>query len=131
MRDVVGIIAMVLASLALIMLFVARARADEAHQHPPEDAWLHEKFYSKWMMPGVRDVSCCNDKDCYPALVKKFGATWFAKRREDGVWVPLPDNKLEHNQSDPVGSPDGRSHVCMAPPEAGMNVFCATLGSGQ
>jgi hypothetical protein len=75
------------------------------HQHPAEDAELHHKFYSTWMMPSERKQSCCNQRDCYPTEVKNFGGTWFAKRREDGAWIPIPENKLEQNQADPRESP--------------------------
>jgi hypothetical protein len=118
-RDTVGYVMVFLATLALLLLF--SYRISRAHDN---------EFYSTWMMPPDREASCCSDKDCYHTQVKKFGATWFALRREDQVWVPVPDNKIEQNQQYPVESPDGLSHVCMSPPENGTNVYCVTLGSG-
>jgi hypothetical protein len=83
-----------------------------------QDAALHERFYSTWMRPDNPSVNCCNKQDCYPAEFKLVGRTWFAKRREDGQRVPIPEERFEHNRTDrtPVESPDGRSHVCMEPP---------------
>jgi hypothetical protein len=46
------------------VLVVSTAAAQ--HGHPPEDAALHEKFYSTWYMPDNPVRSCCNSADCYP-----------------------------------------------------------------
>ena len=108
-------------------------RHAQHHNHPPQDAALHERFYSTWMRPDNPSVTCCNLQDCYPTEFKLVGQTWFAKRREDGQWVPIPEERLEHNRTDrtPAESPDGRSHVCMEPPFYGVyNVWCAILGFG-
>src|SRR5690348_11003031 len=107
------------------------AQAQERH-HPPQDMELHNTFYSTWMIPNngaVRSKSCCNNIDCYPTEVHRVGDHWFAKRREDGKWILIPDDKIEQNQPDPRESPDGRSHVCMSSPFAGDYVYCAVLGS--
>lgn len=103
------------------------------HNHPPQDAQLHEQFYSTWQMPNggqPRANSCCNKADCYPTPMRNVGGTWFAKRREDGRWIAIPDSKLEQNQPDMRESPDGQSHVCMPPPNHSDGVYCATLGLG-
>jgi hypothetical protein len=103
------------------------------HNHPPQDAQLHEQFYNTWMMPNGglnRSTSCCNMRDCCPTQMRNVAGIWFAKRREDGQWIPVPAWKLEQNQSDPRESPDGQAHVCMPPPGAGDGVYCAVLGSG-
>jgi hypothetical protein len=118
-----------------VLAFALTAFATRAgeHFHPPEDAALHHKFYVMWNMPNngqPREKSCCNKEDCYPTQIKNVGGTYFALRREDQMWVPIPHAKIEHNQSDPRESPDGRNHVCMAPPQDGIKVYCAVLGSG-
>ncbi len=108
----------------------------ETHSHPPEDAETHEKFYAGWLMPNGgkdRTQSCCNKQDCYPTTFKNVGGTWFARRREDGKWMPVPPSKIEHEQLDPRESPDGRGHVCAAPPHPNgdsSSVYCAVLGAG-
>lgn len=118
-----------LASFFLIALWPFIARGQE-HNH--DDA--AGKFYQTWMMPNgnpnlPRSGMCCNKKDCYQTAVKKSGNTWYAQRREDGQWIPIPEHRLEHNQPDARESPDGHNHVCMPPPQNGMSVFCAVLGS--
>ena len=109
--------AAVFAGLAVLVLLLAfyRAAFAQHHNHPPQDAALHERFYSIWMRPDNPSVNCCNKQDCYPAEFKLVGGTWFAKRRDDGEWVPIPEERFEHNRTDrtPADSPDGRSHVCM------------------
>lgn len=104
------------------------------HESHPQDLGLHNKFYNTWLQPSVlgnpRSTSCCDQKDCYPTVIKKIGDHWFAQRREDLKWIRIPEGKLEHNQGDPRESPDHQSHVCMQPPNYGDNVWCAVLGSG-
>lgn len=116
----------------LIVLLACMARAEE-HQHPPQDAQIHEQFYSTWFMPDNPLKSCCNKIDCYPTVFEKTGGQWYARRREDGKMIRVPPEKLEHNTATPRDSPDGRSHACMPGlnhPDAGT-VFCAALGSWQ
>lgn len=84
------------------------------HEHPPEDRALHEQFYSTWKMPDHPEYSCCDDEDCYPTEARPGVTTeWQAKRREDGLWVDVPDHKVERKRQ----PPDGRAHMCAAPPE--------------
>lgn len=101
----------------------------QEHHHPPQDAEIHEKFYSNWMRPDLPNYSCCNKKDCYPAEAKFRDGFWYAKRREDGAWIKIPPEKIEQRRD----SPDGRNHVCMSPPNPYSdepNVFCFISGSG-
>jgi hypothetical protein len=104
------------------------AAAQEHGFHPPQDMPLHEKFYSTWYMPDNPTKSCCNKADCYPTEVKHVGTTLLARRREDGAWIVVPPQKIEHNRD----NPDGRNHVCMPPPTSSQagTVFCFSLGSG-
>jgi hypothetical protein len=107
---------------------LAAKAQDHGHTHPPQDAAVHEKFYSTWYMPDNPTKSCCNKQDCYPTEIKYIGTTLFARRREDGQWIVVPAQKIERNRD----NPDGRNHVCMPPPnhsQAG-SVFCFSLGSG-
>jgi hypothetical protein len=104
------------------------ARAQD-HHHPPADAAIHEQFYSTWMMPDRPGLSCCNRQDCYPTEVRFRDGYWEAKRREDGAYIRVPWEKVEQNRD----NPDGRNHVCMPPPDRGVQgreVFCFALGSG-
>lgn len=122
MRSIIGI----------LFIFVPIFAAQAQHFHPAADADLHTQFYSNWLMPNggnARYQSCCNKKDCYPTSFKEDAGTWFAKRREDGAWMPIPRSKLEHLQNDPRESPDGQGHVCAGPPPYSA-VYCAVLGSG-
>ena len=95
--------------------------------HPPKDQLLHEKFYSTWHMPDNPSVSCCNDADCYPTEIKYVNGDIYAKRREDGKYIPIPAEKVERNRD----NPDGRNHLCAPPPNAlhpSDTVFCFALG---
>jgi len=78
------------------------------HHHPPQDHLLHEKVYSTWHMPDNPSVSCCNEADCYPTEVKYVDGELYAKRREDGKYIPVPPQKVERNRD----NPDGRNHLC-------------------
>ena len=130
----IGGLALAGLALAIAILMIAaffqlsQAHAQE-HNHPAADAAIHEKFYSSWMMPDRPEISCCNRQDCYPTEVRFRDGFWEAKRREDGVYVRVPWEKVEKNRD----SPDGRNHVCMPPPNRGYQgaeVFCFALGSG-
>lgn len=112
---------------ALLLLSLHSARGQE-HHHPPRDAAIHEQFYRNWMMPDNPTRSCCNLQDCYPAEVTTLGGQLYARRREDGLLIAVPPQKIERNRD----SPDGRNHVCAPPPKhpAGDIVFCFVFGSG-
>jgi hypothetical protein len=81
-------------------------------------------------MPDEPTKSCCNKADCYPTEVKFQNGQWYARRREDGIYVPVPWKKVERSRD----NPDGRNHVCMPPPTATYyppnTVFCFSLGGG-
>jgi hypothetical protein len=109
----------------IVAVLLGMALAD--HHHPPQDAAIHEQFYSDWMRPDAPTVSCCGLKDCYPTSFKLVGRAWYAQRREDGEWIPVPSHKFERRRD----SPDGRNHVCMQAPGNSNTVFCAILGEGM
>ena len=93
------------------------------HFHAPQDADIHERFYSDWMRPDNPKESCCNRRDCAPVTkVRKVGSRWEVQRESDGMWVVVPPEKVEQRRD----SPDGRSHLC----SRGMNVFCFVAGAG-
>ena len=117
----------------LCCMLVTRVQAQDEHSqaglhhHPPQDQLLHEKFYSTWRMPDHPSVSCCNDADCYPTEIKYVDGNIYAKRREDGKYIPVPTEKVERN----LDNPDGRNHLCAPPPNhlsTSDTVFCFALG---
>jgi hypothetical protein len=113
---------------ALLVVASTNAAA-QSHHHPPQDAPIHEKFYSTWMMPDQPSRSCCSMRDCYPTEAAFRDGQWFARRREDGKMIAVPWSKVERNRD----NPDGRNHVCMPPPRGSYapdTVFCFALGSG-
>jgi len=117
--------------VVLLALISTPIVAQERHAgHPAADLPTHEKFYSTWFMPDQPNKSCCNKADCYPTEVKFQNGQWFAQRREDGKFIPVPWSKVERNRD----NPDGRNHVCMPPPTATSyqpnTVFCFALGGG-
>jgi hypothetical protein len=96
-------------------------------RHPPEDVALHEKFYSTWHMPDNPALSCCNSADCYPTDIKYVDGRIYAKRREDGKYILVPPQKVEHSRD----NPDGRNHLCAPPPNPSNSsdaVYCFALG---
>jgi hypothetical protein len=79
--------------------------------------------------PNPRSASsCCNDADCYPIEIKYVDGNIYAKRREDGKYIPVPLQKVERNKD----SPDGRNHLCAPLPGVGFyppdTVYCFVLG---
>jgi hypothetical protein len=113
--------------LAALLVLVPSFALSQHRHHPPADMPLHEKFYSTWFMPDDPNKSCCNKADCYPTEITYRDGEIFAKRREDGKWLRIPDAKLEKKRD----NPDGRNHLCAPPPSASYppdTVFCFTLG---
>lgn len=114
--------------LFALLLLITPALAQSHNHHPKQDQKIHEEFYSTWMMPDARQASCCNSKDCYPTEAKIVDGHWQAKRREDGLWLNVPDEKVEHERD----NPDGRNHICAPDPGAlgRTNVYCFIAGGG-
>lgn len=115
--------------LSLACFVMLKVNAQEHRQHPAQDMLLHEKFYSTWFMPDQPEKSCCNKADCYPTIARFQNGQWWAQRREDGEWLPIPWKKVEMRRD----NPDGRSHVCAPPPSSShppTTVFCFSLGGG-
>lgn len=120
-------------ALLCLLLLAGPALAQDlsgAHRHhPAADMPLHEQFYKGWYMPDNPQRSCCNAADCYPTEIRYVGASLFARRREDGKWLPVPASKVERHRD----NPDGRNHLCAPPPNASYppdTVFCFALGGG-
>lgn len=117
------------AALLFALLPMALAQ-DHGHHHPPQDAEIHDKFYSTWMRPDNRNVSCCHKLDCYPTEARFRNGGWLAKRREDGKWLSVPAAKVELDRD----SPDGRNHLCAPPPHNEAiyqnGVICFIAGGG-
>ena len=104
--------------------------AQEHRGHPQQDIEIHHKFYSNWMMPDNRVVSCCHDEDCFPAEAKQINGQWYARKNDDEEWILIPSRKVETDRD----TPDGRSHLCGR--RYGFNggefsVFCFIAGSGS
>jgi hypothetical protein len=118
--------------ILLGLLFYPLHSRGQVHEHlgsTPEA----DQFYSTWMRPDQPGSSCCNKIDCYATEVRFVGGNIYAKRREDGEWLRIPPEKIEHNRD----SPDGLSHMCAPSPQTIANsyggyppgaVFCFKLG---
>jgi hypothetical protein len=53
---------LILWSCCLLTGLPLQAQEGEGHatlDHPPQDQWLHEKFYSTWHIPDNPSASCC------------------------------------------------------------------------
>jgi hypothetical protein len=117
----------------ILILAVSSAIAQE-HHHPPQDQAIHERFYSTWMMPDNRTMSCCHNKDCSPAESRFENGHWIARKvGDDGDWIAVPPRKIEHDRE----SPDGRSHLCSRRVwinnrgDQQLAVFCFISGAGS
>jgi hypothetical protein len=102
-------------------------QSEAERRHPIRDMALHEKFYSTWRMPDNPALSCCNNADCYPTDVKYVDGSIYAKRREDGKYILIPPQKVEHSRD----NPDGRNHLCAPPPglsNSSDTVYCFAMG---
>jgi hypothetical protein len=108
---------------SLVLMLPVLADGLSPHFHPPQDADIHERFYSNWMRPDQPYISCCDRRDCAPVTkVRRIGNHWEAQRENDGVWMVVPPQKVEQRRD----SPDGRSHLC----SRGQSVFCFVPGAG-
>jgi hypothetical protein len=124
--------AMKIIIVILMMFLVGNARAQyiEHHGHPPQDQEIHQKFYSSWMEPDNRAISCCKSEDCAPAESKFENGHWIARKvGNEGAFTSIPDKKVEHDRD----TPDGRSHLCGRPDpwnSGKLDVFCFIAGAG-
>lgn len=114
-------------AVAMVWYTMTHAHAQEIHHHEGQSAAV-DKFYSTWYMPDQPSKSCCNKTDCYPTDIKYTGDLLYARRREDGRWLRVPEAKIERNRD----NPDGRNHLCAPPPNTAQGdiVFCFSLGGG-
>ena len=114
----------------ILILAAGPAIAQEGH-HQPRDQAIHERFYSTWMMPQNRNVSCCDDQDCSPAEAKLENGNWIARKVGEGDWTYVPPWKIEYDRD----SPDGRNHLCgrhfVRNGIDELTVFCFIPGSGH
>jgi hypothetical protein len=56
-----------------------------------------------------------------------FDGNLYAKRREDGKYILIPPEKVEHNRD----NPDGRNRLCAPPPNRSLpsdTVYCFASG---
>jgi hypothetical protein len=141
-RDLLWIAVIVAASL-MWCLWPARAHEHQAGESA-EQARVVD-FYRTWLRPKGdfsithRFSSCCYamgmNQDCFPVLAERKdaqGMRWIMldapNTQFTGQWYRLDHGIEENKQPDPRGSPDGRSHACIAP-AVGI-VVCYVPGYG-
>jgi hypothetical protein len=120
-----GLVATLAAAAQEVLL--PEGSTDTERHHPPQDQALREKSYSTWHMRDNPAVSCCNNSDCCPTDIKFIDDRIYAKRREDGKFILVPQHKVEHDRH----NPDGMNHLCAPPPNAYSpidTVYCFALG---
>lgn len=110
----------------LILLGLTYKAFAQSH-HPPEHQALHSKFYSTWMRPDNRNISCCHDKDCAPAQSRLVNGNWQARNTDDEPWIDIPASRIERERD----SPDGRSHLCKYGVTGNVQVYCFLPASGM
>lgn len=126
-----------LCSFVALVALLGVAFAQEEHRgHKPEHMELHNQFYSTWMMPDNRAISCCHDEDCEPAEAHQENGVWYARKVSEAESYPeyirIPENKVERDRD----SPDGRSHICgrrygFSNGNMSMSVFCFLPAGGS
>ena len=125
-----------------------------AHEHKAgesTEAARIVEFYSTWKRPKGdfsvihRQPTCCygsgSQQDCFPVLAVRKNeqgitevmpdvtdAATEAQARYGSRWYPLNHNIEEDKQPDARESPDGRSHVCVAP---SGDAICYVAGYGN
>lgn len=100
--------------LAFVLFVAAWPLKAQHRHHPPEHVQLHESFYRNLVrpdQPGAQPGSCCGNYDCYPTQAEVRGGQWYALRREDQAWIPVPHERVIRDET----SPDGRAHLCAVP----------------
>lgn len=129
----------VLAAIAVALLLAAwlngaiaqPANGTTIQPHYHSELGAAGTFYSTWKtIPSARQYSCCDDKDCYSTTIKQQGGRYVYLQRNTGKWLPIPNDRLEHNAGDAKDSPDGQSHVCEHDIEGQNIVLCAVVGGG-
>jgi hypothetical protein len=109
-----------LALLLALLLLYPLAHAQE-HQHPAADVPLHDKFYSRWMMPSDRNRSCCNRQDCAPARAFFENGKWMVWSKIRRSFIEVPKSAIESEADVPMGA-----HLC----ENSSGVLCFGVGTG-
>lgn len=105
-----------LTRLTLVALTLWFAAFHAARAHEP---------YSTWRQPNT-NFPCCGDHDCYPTEAKHQAGVWWALRREDKKWLPVPQHLII-----PGAAKDGQAHICApAPGPEGTSdvIYCFMMG---
>ena len=116
-----------------LILFMYSVKFSYAQHHHPDETITDprvSRFYDAWQRPPHRAGSCCSEKDCYAAQIRRNpsgGLEYLHKWT--GTWAEIPSRVLESNQKDPLDSPNTESHVCASEMFPDI-VFCAVLGGG-
>ena len=109
---------LLLAVVAALALLCLPAPAQEGHHHPPQDASAHEMFYRHLSRPDIEGAypgSCCNNHDCYVTAARYRNGQWEALRREDRVWIEIPENKIVTREDELARRPDHQAVLCALP----------------
>jgi hypothetical protein len=82
-------------------------------------------------VPFSHRSNCHGEADCYPTEIEYRNREIYARRREVGRLIRVPENKIERRRD----STDGRNRLCAPPPERVQNydggVICFIAGSGS
>jgi hypothetical protein len=118
--------AVVIGGIALVA-----STASAQHVHPDETITdpRVSSFYDSWKRPPGRVISCCHSKDCFAAQIRRGPNGLEYLHKWSGSWAALPSKILEHNQPDPIDSPNTENHVCANEMFPDI-VYCAVLGGG-
>lgn len=98
------------------LLFLTLAAGQDGHRHPASDAESHHSFYY-WLtrpdIPNSLPGSCCSDGDCYSTKARRGPlGQWQALRREDRVWIDIPEERIVTRQNELALRPTYEATLC-------------------
>ena len=117
MTKAIGILFFVIAFIWLYSMSHAQEHRHGPHVLPDDLG----RWYSSWMRPDNRMISCCSLMDCEPTEARIVRGQWQAFSRRQNRWVDIPDSKIEREREVPVGA-----HLC----ENATGVLCFGVGGG-
>lgn len=106
-------------ALGILGFAAQQAQGQSGHRHPDGDLDAHKSFYW-WLtrpdIPGSQPGSCCGDGDCYPTRARQGpDGQWQALRREDNVWVDIPENRIVTREDQLALRPTYEATLCAFP----------------
>jgi hypothetical protein len=91
----------ILWSCCLLVGLPLQAQEGEGHatlHHPSQDQWLHENSIQRGTCPIIHRLAVATTGTATRLKSSTFDGNLYAKRREDGKYILIPPEKVEHNR---------------------------------